>query len=132
MLFPNAKTVTMQRTYYFTLLLLAILSVVIVSFDKTPDYFIHEKLEFLWESKDDLRVPESVCYDDARNKIYVSNIDGKPSEKDGNGFISMLTTEGDIMNLKWVDGLDAPKGMGIHKGSLFVADIDNLRIIDLA
>ena len=34
--------------------------------------------------------------------------------------------------LHWVDGLDAPKGMGIFKGALFVTDIDRVVKIDIA
>lgn len=35
------------------------------------------------------------------------------------------------MDPEWVTGLDAPKGMGIYKGLLYVTDIDQLRIIDI-
>jgi hypothetical protein len=62
----------------------------------------------------------------------VANINGKPSEKDGNGFISIISTEGEIVNLHWVDGLNAPKGMGIVNNKLFVSDIDRLVEIDIS
>jgi hypothetical protein len=37
-----------------------------------------------------LRTPKSALFDVKSNKIYVSNINGNPSEKDGKGFISLL------------------------------------------
>jgi len=89
------------------------------------------KLEMKWESKPELKVPESVCYDAAKNVLYVSNIDGKHDEKDGKGFISILSMEGEIVNLEWVKGLDAPKGMGIFGGKLYVSDINQVVEIDI-
>jgi hypothetical protein len=78
-----------------------------------------------------LDTPEAVLYDAARNTLYVSNIAGKPAEKDGNGFISRITLDGHMETLKWADGLDAPKGMAIHGDRLYVSDIDELVAIDL-
>lgn len=84
-----------------------------------------------WETTTDLEVPESVKYDKERDCIFVSNVSGKPSDKDGNGFISKLSAKGEIIKLKWVDGLDAPKGMAINGNHLFVSDIDALVVIDI-
>lgn len=39
---------------------------------------------------------------------------------------------GKIKTLNFAKGLDAPKGMDIHKGKLYVSDIDKLRIINLS
>lgn len=75
--------------------------------------------------------PESVFYDAARNQIYVANINGQPTEKDGNGFISLLAEDGTIKKLKWVEGgLNAPKGMAVFGNNLYVTDIDRVAIID--
>ncbi len=91
-----------------------------------------QELEQVWESSDDvLKTPESVIYDEERDVIFVANINGNPSEKDGNGFISILNTNGTLKELKWVVGLDAPKGMDIYKGKLYVTDIDKLVEIDI-
>ncbi len=66
----------------------------------------------------------------------VSNINGAPLDKDGNGFISRLAPDGSVLDLKWIDGgapgvaLDAPKGMAIAGGVLYVADITELRMFD--
>jgi sugar lactone lactonase YvrE len=84
-----------------------------------------------WQSKAELKQPESVAYDIMRRSLYVSNINGEPSAKDGNGFISLIANDGKIEKLKWVDGLNAPKGMAIFGKNLFVADINELLVIDV-
>ncbi len=91
-----------------------------------------QKLVLKWKTDTLLRVPESVLFDGERKILYVANIDGKPDGKDGVGFISKVTLDGKIENLKWVTGLDAPKGMGLYKGKLYVADISRVVVIDIA
>jgi len=91
-----------------------------------------QKLELKWKTDTVLRVPESVLYDIERKVLYVANIDGKPDGKDGIGFVSKINPNGKIENLKWVTGLDAPKGMGIYNGKLYVADISRVDVIDIA
>ena len=86
----------------------------------------------LWETEKVLKVPESVLYDARTNLIYVSNINGSPGKKDGNGFITKLSVNGRILNLKWATGLNAPKGMAILNGKLYVSDIDQLVSIGLS
>jgi hypothetical protein len=93
--------------------------------------YIDKKLVKKWETPAELKTPESVCYDPVRNNIYVSNINGKPSEKELNGFISKLSPDGKIISLKWVEGMNAPKGMAIYKNYLYVADIDRIIRIDI-
>jgi len=82
--------------------------------------------------------PESVLYDAEDDLYLVSNINGTPLEKDDNGFISKLSPEGKVVEMKWIDGateevtLNAPKGLAIAEGVLYVADIDTVRMFDLA
>jgi len=85
----------------------------------------------VWTTTDGLKTPESVLYDATENCIFVTNIDGNPNIKDGNGFISTLYPDGKIKNLQWVSGLNAPKGQAIYKGKLYVSDIDELVEIDI-
>jgi hypothetical protein len=81
--------------------------------------------------------PESVLYDADNDRYLVSNINGNPGEKDNNGFISVLSPDGQVTTLKWIEGgknkvkLDAPKGSAIVKGVLYVADITTVRMFDL-
>jgi hypothetical protein len=82
------------------------------------------------------QTPESMLHDVATDTYLVANINGNPFAKDGNGFISKISPDGTISNLKWIDGaakgvtLHAPKGMGIHDGILYVTDIDHVRKFD--
>jgi sugar lactone lactonase YvrE len=84
-----------------------------------------------WATDRIMKTPESVLYDVERNVLYVSNINGSPMGKDGNGFISRLSTNGDILTLEWVSGLNAPKGAAIVGNAMFVSDIDELVEIDI-
>ena len=90
-----------------------------------------QSLTKVWTTQSGLKTPESALFDQKTNKIYVTNIDGDASTKDGNGFISILDTDGKMNNLKWVTGLNAPKGQAIHDGNLYVSDIDELVIISM-
>lgn len=85
----------------------------------------------IWKTDTVMRTCESVLYDEEQNLLYVSCINGSPAEKNGKGYIAILDPEGNINSLEWVNGLDAPKGMGIHDGLLYVTDIDQLRVIDI-
>jgi len=85
----------------------------------------------LWQTEPLLEIPESVLYDAQRHIIYVSNISGSPTDKNGRGFISKLSPEGSVISLKWVTGLNAPKGSGVAGDTLYVADIDNVVKIDI-
>lgn len=90
-------------------------------------------LTLLWETADSLMTNESVLYDEATGTIYVSNIEGQdPQEKDGKGSIATVSKEGKIENAAWITGLNAPKGMAISNGKLYVTDIDELVEIDIA
>jgi sugar lactone lactonase YvrE len=84
-----------------------------------------------------LQTPESVLYDEAGDRYLVSNINGQPLDADNNGYITELSPEGGVKSEKLIAGgtgnvkLDAPKGMGISKGILYVADITVVRKFDL-
>ena len=70
--------------------------------------------------------PESALYDTEKDVVYVSNVNGPPGDKDGNGFISRIAMNGTPLDMQWVTGLNAPKGMAVVGNSLYVADIDTL------
>ena len=81
--------------------------------------------------------PESVLYDAAADRYLVSNINGKPTDVDGNGYILELSPDGRVTNPKLIAGgvnkanLDAPKGLAIVGAELWVADITFVRRFDL-
>lgn len=86
--------------------------------------------------KEGIQTPESVLYDPEGDVYLVSNINGRPVDVDGNGFISKVSPDGKILELKWIDGskkgstLDAPKGLGLGKDLLYVADLTVVRMFD--
>jgi sugar lactone lactonase YvrE len=81
--------------------------------------------------------PESVVHDPAQDVYFVSNINGSPTDKDDNGFISRVTPEGEV-SARWLSAetegveLNAPKGLAVHAGVLYVTDIDTVRMFDAA
>jgi hypothetical protein len=89
-------------------------------------------LELLWETPDVFLTNESIHYEASNGQLYVANIEGEPAGKDGVGSISILSTSGEIIDKEWVTGLNAPKGMTVMDGRLYVTDIDVLVEIDLA
>ncbi|MBI9035635.1 MAG: hypothetical protein JEZ03_14320 [Bacteroidales bacterium] len=116
--------------------ILLIISVLLSLFDsialaQSPLVYVSDRVEKQWEVQGNLRTPESVLFDEVNNDIYVSNINGSPLVKDGDGFISKIDAKGNIVKLQWVRGLHAPKGMGIFQNHLYVTDINQLVIIDL-
>jgi sugar lactone lactonase YvrE len=85
----------------------------------------------LWTLDKGLAQPESAYYDPTSNVIYVSNVQGVPNEKDGKGYISRVGLDGKLLTERWVDGLNAPKGMRSLGNQLFVTDIDAVVTIDI-
>lgn len=82
--------------------------------------------------------PDTVVHLAEEDVYLVSNIHGDPfDDKKDNGFISKVSPEGKVLELKWLDGatgdytLNAPKGMAVSKGRLYVADIDTVRVFDV-
>jgi len=84
-----------------------------------------------WETDTLLDLPESAIYDTQNDLIYVSNIGGKYSQHDGNGFISKIGTDGKIIELKWATGFDSPQGLGLFNNHLFVADMNRVVMVDI-
>src|SRR5262249_53267085 len=80
-----------------------------------------------------LKTPESVRYDPELDVFFVSNINGNPSQHDGNGFIAVVRADSTNVVSNLVEGgkkgatLDAPKGLALVGDTLWVADIDAVR-----
>jgi sugar lactone lactonase YvrE len=101
------------------------------SISKPQEIFQSPKLVKVWETPQGLNVPESSFYNKKDKTIYVSNICGMHNIKDSIGFISKLTDKGDFIEKEWISGLNAPKGINVYKGKLYVTDIDEVLEIDL-
>lgn len=91
-------------------------------------WFMGQDLKKLWEVTD-LEAPESVVR--YNGHFYVSNVSGQPAEKNGNGFLTKLGPNGTVNELKWLTGFNAPKGLGVFKNHLYVADIDRVALVNL-
>ncbi|MBK5187866.1 MAG: hypothetical protein JJD97_06440, partial [Gemmatimonadaceae bacterium] len=85
---------------------------------------------------DGLAAPEALSYDAAQNVYFISNVNGTPGVKDGNGFISRVTADGVMDSLHFIQGgrdgvqLDAPMGSRVQGDTLWVLDVDKLRGFD--
>ncbi len=87
------------------------------------------QLEPLWEINEGFRSPESVIYDAKNEVLYVSNVNGYT--KNGLGYLSRVSLDGQVLDQKWMEGLNGPTGMAISEGKLYVVDIDHLVQIDI-
>jgi sugar lactone lactonase YvrE len=80
-----------------------------------------------------MKTPESVRYDPELDVFYVSNINGNPSQHDGNGFIAVVRADSTSVVKMLVESgkngatLDAPKGLALVGDTLWVADINHVR-----
>src|SRR6266480_3691407 len=67
----------------------------------------------------DMKTPESVRYDPDLDVYFVSNVNGNPSQHDGNGFIAVVRADSTNVVKRLAEGgkngvaLDAPKGMAV-------------------
>lgn len=84
----------------------------------------------LWRL-DGLDSPESIIADGAGGYI-VSNINGEATERNWRGYLARISADGELVERHWATSLQAPKGMAIHEGRLFVSDIDHVVEIELA
>ena len=87
--------------------------------------------ESVWVASDAAEKPESAVFDAETGQVFVSNIAGEPTEKNGQGSIYTLTPDGKLKKQDWATGLDAPKGMRRLGSELLVADIDKIVAFDI-
>lgn len=85
-----------------------------------------------WETDTLFKVPESILWDSGNNVFYVTNVDGTDSwGRDGKGSVGRMNREGKILEAEWVTGMDAPKGMGLYRDNLYIADFENIVVVDV-
>jgi outer membrane protein assembly factor BamB len=89
-----------------------------------------QTLEKIWETGPIVAVPESILPDTKKGVLYVSLIDGAPWAKDNKGGIARLRSDGTGYDSTWITGLHAPKGMGLYRKRLYVADMDEVVVIN--
>ena len=80
--------------------------------------------------------PESIALDPATGAYFVSNINGAPTEKDSNGYISKISPDGLVTVLKFIDSkgkdyeLHAPKGLAVLNDVIYAVDIGGVKAFD--
>ena len=72
---------------------------------------------------------ESIIYDHTRKCFYATN--GLEYKSGSDGFISKISENGNLDQLKWLEGLSRPTGMAIWDSILYVADVDALLAVDI-
>ena len=85
-----------------------------------------------WQSDSHFEAPESVVFDAQQQRLFVSNVNGNPNDADGNGYISTLSLDGKLLKQHWLKGFNAPKGLALVGDLLYVADINELVVINTA
>jgi len=76
-------------------------------------------------------MPESVSYDPGTEAFYVGNINSPDMSANGAGYISKVGPDGAVIEEKFADGLNAPKGTYVADGKLYVAGVEEIAVIDL-
>lgn len=90
---------------------------------------IATRLELVWRAGN-LANPESAALSADGRFLYVTNVNGEGEAKDGNGFIARVSTDGRVLEREFARGLDGPKGIMLAGDALYVADIDQLVVVD--
>lgn len=86
---------------------------------------------------------ESVSYDAQRDLYVVVNTGVPNATRPNDGYISLVNPDGTVNTLKWIQPaaantppngvtLNDPRGSDIENGMLYVADIDTVRMFDMA
>ncbi len=83
-----------------------------------------------------LASPESFIVDESTGLYFISNINGSPGQRNNAGYITRLDKSGKVIEKEFIKGgrdgvvLNAPKGLLISGGILYVSDIDHVRGFD--
>jgi hypothetical protein len=81
-----------------------------------------------------LQAPTAVLHDTARDVYLVSHVGASADSTAANGFVSRLAPDGGVLVLHWIEGgrggveLHQPAGMAIRGDTLFVADVECVRL----
>lgn len=81
--------------------------------------------------------PSAVVVDTVGDAYFVANLSGERGARDGNGFISRLSPDGEMISLQWSDPgigdselrLHSPSGLALLGDTLLVTDLDCLRLL---
>ena len=108
---------------YFGLALIMVISISLKA---------QHSLEKIWETDSVINLPESVLPDVKNKVLYVSVMGNNPNDKDGVGGIAKIGLNGKVINLDWITGLNAPKGLAKIGNMMYAADLTDIVVIDVA
>src|SRR5690606_18029414 len=78
------------------------------------------------------QTPESVIYDAANDRIIIGNMVAMGAEAGEDGYLSLVSPSGELLEEQWATGFQDPRGMAIVGDTLFVADNMGFHIVSLA
>ena len=122
----------MGKNYFRAILILFCFLVSSCTFLTSPsekNMSLH--LQTAWKTGAVFDRPDSVVFDPVAKILIVSNVNGPPMKRDGNGYLSKVALNGVVLDQKWLPGFDGPKGMALVDNTLYVADIKSLAVVDL-
>ena len=86
----------------------------------------------IWQTDSVVSVPESVLIDAKKKTLFISEIGaGNASAFDKNGGIGKIGLNGKKLQTNWISGLHSPKGLGRMGNELYVADLNELVVVDI-
>ncbi len=89
-------------------------------------------LQKVWATDTVLATPESVLYWEDKDQLLVSLINIKFKESERRGAIALLNSGGEIIDTNFITGLRGPKGMGVYKDFLYIADVGDVVKVSLS
>jgi hypothetical protein len=93
--------------------------------------FLRDDITEVHRSSDDLVTPEAVAYDQKRDVIYVSDYDVYGmADSEGGQYVSRLSVDGNLLDLRWVPGLAHPTGMSLIDDTLLVVERQSVVVVD--
>jgi sugar lactone lactonase YvrE len=98
----------------------------------SPPIKEHERATQVWATDSVFLTPESVLYDPEREILYVTNFDAMfGATEEFTGYISKLSLNGEVEELKWITDLNAPAGIAIYQDKLYTLERGFLTEIDI-
>jgi DNA-binding beta-propeller fold protein YncE len=79
---------------------------------------------------DTYKMPESIALDAANKALFVTNINSADQSSNGQGYIAKANLDGTIITEKFTDGLNAPRGIALADGKLYVGQNGEVLEID--
>lgn len=90
-------------------------------------------VELLKETDQILDFGEAFALSEDGSFLYVTNVIGGPFERDSKSFVSRIDLEGNMLEREWISGnMNAPKDICRYGGKLYLADLSEVVVIDIA